>query len=275
MNAFRNWQRISKRVFMIALLCCGCIAAAALVIDAVWPVQSGEIMHAKNGFTIDASHAEDGYFMAKRDACSSTLKLRVTKGNATYTYDLNSNGEYEVFPLQMGSGTYSCELYKCVKSNKYSKEAKIEMKIELSDENAAFLCPSQYVNYDQESLAVAKSIELCENLETDQEKLDAIVQFVAENFAYDYDRAASNPGFYLGDVEGCFEERIGLCQDLAAMTAAMLRVQGIPTQMVIGYADRYYHAWNKVLIDDEYQLLDITAKVTGVPASTYTEERRY
>ena len=44
-------------------------------------------------------------------------------GDGIYTYDLNNEGEYEVFPLQLGNGIYECEVYKNVKGTKYSKEA--------------------------------------------------------------------------------------------------------------------------------------------------------
>ncbi|MBQ2957048.1 MAG: transglutaminase domain-containing protein [Clostridia bacterium] len=260
---------------LLIAICIGCVGALALLADAVWPEASGEITDSKGEFVIDISHTDKGYFMAKREACSKGLKLRVTKGDSTYTYDLNNDGEYEVFPLQMGSGTYKCSLYLNVSGNKYSKEAELKFTVDMDDSDAAYLCPSQYVNYKQDSLAVLASEEICEGLKTDQEKYEAIIKYVRENFVYDYKRAASNPGAYLGDVDGCFETKTGLCQDLSAMTAAMLRVQGIPTQMVIGYADRQYHAWINVQLDDEYHRMDVTAEVTGVPASVYTPERRY
>ena len=254
---------------------CACCFAAAIMYTAVWPEPSGEEVTTESSFVIDSSNSEDGYFMARNEEGNNGLKMRITKGGSTYTYDLNNAGRYEVFPLQMGSGTYTCTLFRHVESNKYAKEAEISINVELDNEYTPYLGPSQYVYYTPEFKAVEESKLLCENLETDIEKYNAIVNYISENFAYDYERAASNPGYYLGDVDGCFETRKGLCQDLAAMTACMLRVQGIPSQLVIGYADKYYHAWNKVLLDGEYQMLDITAEITGVPASVYTEERHY
>lgn len=275
MPVFRRIRRsVTLQLMALVLICCTCFAAA-LLFEAIWPDASGNIVYSENGFTIDASHAEEGYFMAKRDECSSSLKMRVTKDGSVYTYDLNNTGAYESFPLQMGSGTYVCTLYRHVQGNKYATEAEIKFTAELDSEYSPYLSPSQYVYYTEEFDAVEVSEELCEELETEEEKYQAIVGYISENFAYDYERAASNPGFYLGDVEVCYEDRIGLCQDLSAVAACMLRTQGIPTQLVIGYADRYYHAWNNVLIDGEYRRLDITAEVTGVPASVYTEERHY
>lgn len=229
----------------------------------------------QRGFNVDSSNVSNGYFMAMHQKSSRRLKMRVAKDGEIYTYDLDDSGRYEAFPLQLGSGTYTCSLYKNVESNWYSKEAEITLDVKLDNEYAPYLSPSQYVYYTPDFKAVRQSNLLCEGLSTDEEKYNAIVNYVSRNFAYDYDRAASKPGAYLGDVDGCFETRIGLCQDLAAMTACMLRVQGIPSQLVLGYADGQYHAWNKVLLGGEYKLLDITAEITGGFPSGYQEERHY
>ena len=56
----------------------------------------------------------------------------------------------------------------------------------------------------------------------------------------------------------------------------MLRAQGIPTKLVIGYAGNVYHAWNSVLIDGEYMRLDITSRLKGISSNQeYTVERYY
>jgi len=276
MHAFRKaWRGVFLKLIGFTLIWCICCAAALTLYEAVWPVQSGEVIETKEVLTVDSSHANEGYIMVRRDACSSGLKLRITHGSSLYTYDLNNDGEYEVFPLQMGDGTYTCTLYRHVEGNKYAYDGEVNVEVDLNHEYVPYLGPNQYVDYELDTEAVEKAEELCEDLETDKEKFDAIVGYIRENFAYDYERAASNPGFYLGDIDGCYEDQIGLCQDLSALTACMLRSQGVPTQLVIGYADKYYHAWNRVLIEEEYQLLDMTAEITGVPAKTYTEERRY
>ena len=31
----------------------------------------------------------------------------------------------------------------------------------------------------------------------------------------------------------------------------MLRAQGVPTKLVVGYANGLYHAWNEVLVNEE------------------------
>lgn len=273
MDSYRAARRaVAACLAMIFLLG---LATAYALLAAVWPEASGEKRYDKGSLTVDASHAELGYIEARAES-SKKLKLRISKGDVTYTYDLNGSGEYEVFPLQMGSGAYVCSLYRNVQGNKYSKDAEISLSVELADENAAFLCPSQYVNYNQDSAAVAASEEVCAGLNTDREKVEAVREYMIGSFTYDYVRALTSPPSYLGDVEGCFETHMGLCQDLAVVAACMLRVQGIPTQVVIGYAGEIYHAWNNVLIDGEYHRLDITAELSGFSKDTvYTAERYY
>ncbi len=274
-----HWFRRMRRAIaacLFAMLAAGIPAACALMASAVWPEASGDRLYEKGSMTIDASHMEDGYIQVCAQATSHRLKLRISHGDITYTYDLNGEGAYEVFPLQFGSGEYVCALYENIKANKYAKSAEIGLDAALADENAAFLCPSQYVNYAPESPAVRASEEICAGLETDGEKLEAVRSFMVSGFAYDYVRALTGAERYLGDVDGCFDTRMGLCQDLAAVAACMLRVQGIPTQLVIGYAGEMYHAWNNVLIDGEYRHLDVTAELGGFAADTvYTPERYY
>lgn len=273
MGTFRGARRVGAACLAVFLVL-GMTAACALL-SAVWPEAGGEKRMKKGDLTVDASHAAQGYVLARANS-GKKLKLRISKGDMTYTYDLNGEGTDEVFPLQMGSGEYVLALYQNTTGNKYSKNAQVTVKARMDDENAAFLCPSQYVHYTPESAAVAASEEICAGLTTDREKVEAIRSFMTRGFTYDYVRALTAPPSYLGDVEGCFRTRSGLCQDLAVVAACMLRVQGIPTQLVIGYAGKVYHAWNNVLIDGEYQRLDITAELSGLAKNTvYTAERYY
>ena len=68
---------------------------------------------------------------------------------------------------------------------------------------------------------------------------------------------------------------MGICQDLAAVTACMLRVQGVPAKLVIGYADKYYHAWNTVVINGQELFFDPTNAVGAINAKKYSTEREY
>ena len=236
-----------------------CLARTAK--DCVWPT-SGKKTSKDGGFTVDYSHADQGYVMVKAPKSKKKMKVRIKKGDNTYNYDIDS-GATEVYPLQFGSGTYTLLFYENKSGKQYAQKGKVTVNAKLSDENAAFLCPSQYVWYTESSAAVKKSFELCKNLTTDAEKLEAIRSFMNTYFTYDYIRAVTQKTAYLADIDGVFKGKKGLCLDFAGIMACMLRVQGIPTQVAIGQVTgnlgTISHAWNYVLIDGSYIRVDITA----------------
>ena len=147
---------------------------------------------------------------------------------------------------------------------------------QLNVEYAAFLVPNQYVNYTEESPGVLLSDELLSDYETDAEKLQALREYVTSNFTYDNQKAATVTAGTMPDMEYLLANRKGICQDIAELVACFLRVQGIPTQLVIGYFNQYYHAWNQVMIDGQWQLVDLTAELNAAYSGvTYTVERFY
>ena len=261
----------------LLLLLAGLFTAMALWDGVVFPAADGDTK--KDGsLTVDCSHMDQGYIMVKASSSSKKYKLRIAKGKSTLTYDLNSDGEYEVFPLQLGSGKYTVSLYKNAKGKKYSQEGTVKLKVELTDEMAAFLCPNQYVNYDENTAAVALSDELCEGLTTETEKFEAIRSYMATNFVYDYIKAATVSSGTMPDIDGTLESKQGICQDLSALSCCMLRVQGIHAEFAVGYADKQYHAWVIVYLDGDTkgQLYDPTAELNGIASgSKYTLERYY
>ncbi len=272
-------SRGTRRRVIACLICLimGLEMALIGLSEALW-TSEGEKVRQLGSLIVDYSHASQGYVLVKTKVNKHKMKLRVLKDKVKYDYDIEGNGEYIAIPLQLGSGKYAVNLYKRVSGKQYTRDAEISFEAKLESEYVPFLYPSQYVNYTADSPAVAASYEICEGLTTDREKLEAITDYMRRGFVYDYVRSLTNNNqkTYLGDIDGCFSTRMGLCQDLAAVAACMLRVQGIPTQLVIGYAGKTYHAWNNVLIDGEYQLLDITAELSHMKKDTvYTTERIY
>ena len=80
---------------------------------------------------------------------------------------------------------------------------------------------------------------------------------------------------YLPELDNVISKKMGTCFDYASLAAAMLRVQGVPTKLVIGYADSSYHSWNEVCVNGQWMRLDITAQVTNMNVKSYTTERIY
>ena len=266
------------RVGLLMLLLLGLCFAAGVVArassaDAVWPESSGEVVYADGKLVIDASHQELGYIMcATSEPTSHRLKMRMTfSGGGQLDYDLYTDGSYVVIPLQLGSGTYDFALYENVSGSKYAAAGKITLMVQLVSENAAFLAPNQYVDYVQTTNAVLKSDELA----TQGDIYKTVCDFMINEFSYDFVRAKTISPGALPEIEGCFENRAGICQDLSAVMVCMLRVQGIPAKLMIGYADKYYHAWTVAVVDGQEVFFDPTAAIGCLNASKYTIERFY
>lgn len=264
---------------MKALLACaffllGSVLCAAA---ALFP-QTSEDVYEKSGTTLDAGGAASGYVMVKRSA-DVQQRVRISSGGQAFTYSLRQDGEFEVFPLQLGSREYEIRVYEQVRGDQYAQVYAKSIRARMEDENLAFLYPNQYVWYTPDSTVVALAQELCSADMSDKEKLTALYTYVVKHISYDYIKAATVQSGYMPDLEVILERGNGICFDVASLLAAMLRVQGVPAQIAIGNVHGMYHAWNRVYLDGEWRLVDATLKIMNygkeVKASDYRMERYY
>ncbi|MDR0519091.1 MAG: transglutaminase-like domain-containing protein [Clostridiales Family XIII bacterium] len=199
-----------------------------------------------NGATVDYSNINDGYIMAKYDGDNPKIKVQITntdKGDDTYTYDLDPNSGYQALPLTQGSGSYKVAVYTNIQGDKYAVAAEKQVKMKLKDRFSPYLRPSQYVNYVDSSKCVAKTPEVTDGTKSDLAAAEQIFLFVVGHVSYDHEKAATVQSGYLPDVDETLDTGMGICFDFASLTAAMLRSQGIPCKLIVGYAGSAYHAW--------------------------------
>ena len=78
------------------------------------------------------------------------------------------------------------------------------------------------------------------------QKVGAVYNYVIKNTTYDRAKAASVTSGYLPNLDQVLESKQGICFDYAALMTGMLRSQGVPCKLVIGYAGTAYHAWISV-----------------------------
>lgn len=268
----RGDRRIASVVLAMVLVVLMVVSVYAAY-TAIYPSASGSNTYKSGGATLDAGNAADGYVMISMKSAKK-LKVRIA-GEREYTYDLRGDGNFDVYPLQDGSRTYKIHVFEQVRGTSYSQVLSKSVEARLNTEYAAFLCPNRYSMYDSNGAAVALSAQLCQGLSTDLEKAQAVYRYVSDNILYDYVKALTVKSGYVPDVEETLRTSTGICFDYAALICAMLRSQGIPTKLVMGYADTSYHAWNSVLIDGEWLRLDATAKATSTDIREYTEEAEY
>ena len=222
--------------------------AGAPVGGVLSPAAPGTAAEKNSSAVIDYSNAKDGYVMTAWNG-GGTPKLKVLvkgPGGTTYQYNLRTDGQYEAFPLSDGSGSYTVGVYKNTAGTEYATILSASVNAALTDEFAPFLRPNQYVNFSANSAAVSKAATLCAGLSDNLDKVEAVYTYVVNNTVYDTQKAASVQSGYLPDVDETLSTGKGICFDYAALMAAMLRSQGVPVKLVVGYTGSAYHAWLSV-----------------------------
>lgn len=202
---------------------------------------------------IDISNSSDGYIVVSHSGSSKRLKFQVIKDGRTYNYDLNNSGYEEVFPLQMGDGSYKIRVMENVSGSSYVQLFTETISVSLSSGFSPFLHPSQYVNYDSSSRAVKKSFDLTMNGKTDIEKVRSAYNYIITNVKYDKVKAQNVQTGYIPNVDETLATNKGICFDYAVLLATMLRAQNIPTRLVVGEVapNAISHAWNEVYIKNQ------------------------
>ncbi len=215
------------------------------------PTASGSEVEGTQDLTLDFSNAQDGYFAAAYSGDSAKVKLQVTmQDGITCTYNLPTDGSLQFFPFSDGNGDYDIGVYTNVEGTVYATEYQTSVSAELSDDYLPFLYPNQYVWFTADYKAVATARDLAAPADTDLDVVSLIYNYVVSTLTYDWDEAEQAESSYIPDADTVLTRQKGICLDYAALMAAMLRSQKIPTRMEIGYAGTTYHAWISTYIND-------------------------
>ena len=222
------------------------LAAAPALDTMLVPEASGTQTKA----VIDYSNTKDGYVMVKYTASTSKrLKAQLKGPTTTYTYNITA-GKWETFPLSDGNGSYQVIVYENISGSKYSTVLSASFTASMTDEFAPFLRPNQYVDYENAPNTVAKAKELTAGMTDPLQKVKAVYDFVVSTLSYDKQLAATVQSGYLPVLDSVLSSKKGICFDYAAMMTGMLRSQGVPCKLVVGYAGTAYHAWISVWSDE-------------------------
>ncbi len=215
------------------------------------PTALGEILYGNGLATVDASNSSEGYIIVSYHGDCPKVKLQITgPDSVTYTFNCKGNGEEEVFPLSAGDGDYQVTVYENISASEYAAACSAAMTVVMNDKNRPYLYPNQYVNFDRDSAAVAKGMELAAPCSDDLEVVSNVYNFLVSHVTYDVEQAENVQSGYIPDVDDVLARGTGICLDYAALMAAMLRSQRIPTRLQVGYAGRAYHAWISTYIED-------------------------
>ncbi len=245
------------------------------------PEAPGTSIMGNSTIEIDVSNISQGYLMARYTGNGAKVKFFIeTPDQVRYTYDLPASQSYAALPLTAGNGTYTLDVREHVEKDLYSNLYKDTIEVSIDNEFSPFLYPNQYTWFTEESLAVSKASDLTQGVKDGLEAVGAVYDFVIKNISYDQEKARTVESGYLPDVDETLKTGKGICFDYAALMTAMLRSQGIPTKLEIGYSGEVYHAWistwlkekgwveNIIEFDGEnWSLIDPTLAAENKPSS--------
>lgn len=236
-----------------------------LLVALAWLSTTQNVNFAVTKETIDTTSISKGIVSISFKATDKLkYKVLVTKDDKKIAYPFTADGNVENFPLQLGNGTYKVGLLKNVSGTKYAYVSQKSFTLNLEDENIVYLNTIQNVKWDEEMSAIEFGQTLLKSSKTDNTKLKTLYGYLVKNMSYDYDKIPTLTSDYVPDVQKTYDDLKGICYDYSALFASIQRNHSVPTKLVKGYSKYVegYHAWNEILIDGKWVIIDNTVDST-------------
>lgn len=228
------------------------------------PSIDGSKVFANSSASIDLSYTSYGFVKIRLvKALQTGVKVWIHGGSGDYYYDLSRDGSTEIYPLQMGSGSYSISVLQKGPGGSYYYLASTNVNVRLTSSRDPFLVPNQIVSYGSGSRAVAIARGLVAGMSNNYQRISTVLSYVASHISYDTALAKTVKTGYVPDVDAALSKGRGICYDYAAVSAAMLRCLGYPTKLLTGYVENgaVYHAWNEVYLSGQGWVKVLSVKV--------------
>lgn len=173
-------------------------------------------------------------------------------------------------PLTLGNGVYEITVLKNIANNRYSTLSSREVELALKDIKKAYLTSNQMINWSKKNAEIKYANKITKKCKTQYAKIAKIHKYIVTNYHYDYKKFSKNSNggltYYTPNNGTTYRTKKGICYDIAALNASMLRSMGIQTKLITGYPKNAYfngvsyHAWNKVYSSSKkkWLILDVT-----------------
>lgn len=211
--------------------------------------------------TFDTRNTGSGLLRVKyADDSGKRIKLSVSKGGATYIYNLKARGSAESFSLQMGSGSYTAKILQNTSGSNYRTIETAAIDANISDPLEVYLNSIQNVNWNSSMSAIIKAGSLTRGETRDADKVKTIHDYVVSDVRYDGNKFSHVTADYIPSIDSTLRSGSGICYDYASLFGAMLRSVGVPAKLVKGYSSNAqgYHAWNEVYEGGRWVIIDTT-----------------
>ena len=211
------------------------------------------------------------------DVIINTDKIPLGLVQIQYTGDLSkpvkvlvdANGDKDVYsvrdnepgyvPLQLGKGKYTISVLQQIEGTKYKPLKSESIEVGNVDADKMFTSPSLLVNFNGKMKAIQGYLSMVDGKNT-PDKIMAVYKDIVTKYNYDFDKVKNLPTDYVPVIDDMYTSRKGICFDYAVLFASVLRYNGIPTKLIMGYAPEIdeYHAWNEVFMDGKWITVDTT-----------------
>ena len=240
-------------IFILPLSACGKKKESITITAAVLkPEAPGKEVLDHGEVVVDISNISQGYVALRYSGSAKKISVEVTgKNNKTYRYFVNKTKEATYFPLTSGNGDYQISVYENIQGDEYGVLMMDSFTVKLKNKFLPFLYPNQYVEFTKSSKAVEEAKKLAKGSKDDLSIVKSVYNYVTKNVKYDDHKAENVKSGYLPSVDETLRTKKGICFDYAALMTAMLRSQGIPTKLEIGYSGDVYHAWISTWLNEK------------------------
>lgn len=186
------------------------------------------------------------------------ISVKKTTSSKTYYYFTTAKKVNVQVPLTEGNGRYEVAVLVLVDAERgaYAVQYKTSIPLALKDSNKVYLGSNQIVNWKQKNAAIKYANKITKKIKMDYKKIQKIYTYIVKNYHYDYAKyrknQSGNLGMYAPNIGTIYRSKKGICYDISALNASMLRSLGIKARLVTGYPKtkyyngNVYHAWNKV-----------------------------
>lgn len=198
-----------------------------------------------------------GYLDVASENYGDNMRILVEKGSNKYNYPLNM--DKESIPLQFGNGNYSVKILENIQGKRYRVVSKKDVFLDACG-NEIFLNSTQPVYWDKSKGISNLAKTITKDSHSEREKVEKVYDYILKNIEYDNHKIEYIKDTYVPDIMDTINSKKGICYDYSATFAGLLRSLGIPTKLIKGYKNdlKSYHAWNEVLIDNTWYIIDTT-----------------
>jgi len=189
---------------------------------------------------------------------SKPVKVLVDANGDKNVYSIHDNDPNYV-PLQLGEGKYTISVLQQIEGTKYKPLKSESIDVGNVDTNKMFTSPSLLVYFNNAMKAIQTYGGMVKEQDTDN-RIMSIYKDIVTKYSYDFDKVKNLPNDYVPVIDEIFDSKKGICYDYSVLFASVMRSNGVPTKLVMGYAPEIddYHAWNEIYMDGKWITVDTT-----------------